>query len=430
MGQQCCKPSSQLTEPPLGFSPQGLLDRHPPGEGSEGPILQETSLPPLSPQVLDQLEEGDLCPRDLNFETQFRGLDSGTFLLADGSVYQGQIKGSHLHGRGNLHFPDGSIFQGYFFLSQPVKSGASFTPWGLLHQGASWTTVAQPVNFTLDLQEGFPLLKVSEFAPLLQGPGIMTVTSTSGMNHPTYRAGSVYKGPFLNSMPHTDPPPLPAPSQPSQALSQPPLPSWSSLVNNPPGQLSSPGETHYGHFLYSLLQSVGAHTFTQGRTYLGGWKQGQFHGFGRFDWGDGRCYEGQYLRGLKHGQGTFVFSNGDVYNGQWKEGRQDGPGEIIKVGGVPQKGIWKEGVQIDGPEIRPPFNASSSTPFVDLNSNSRASFNHHGISGRESRPSLGLSPIPSQVPSQVPSQRVSHLPSLSGGRPSLPADLLSSPLQR
>ncbi len=83
-----------------------------------------------------------------------------------------------------------------------------------------------------------------------------------------------------------------------------------------------------GKFLNGLFHGEGLYS-DPGGTYMGLFSGGAFDGQGTYTGVDGESYKGEFLAGLYHGSGVLTFASGDVYTGGFQLGRQHGKGKIV-----------------------------------------------------------------------------------------------------
>jgi hypothetical protein len=128
------------------------------------------------------------------------------------------------------------------------------------------------------------------------------------------------------------------------------------------GQLTGLGEweegevSYKGGFVDYRFDGKGIYR-EGGAVYEGEFKNGYYQGKGTYDNGKGGSYAGDFSDGVYHGKGLLVESSGDVYKGEFAYGRKHGEGQLDyaqALDGISAvKGEWKRGrlISADDPRL-------------------------------------------------------------------------------
>lgn len=196
-------------------------------------------------------------------------------------------------GFGQISWPDGSEFEGYWITNMPIGIGSFRTP-SLRDQ----VFIGQ---WELDKSTGLCVFRKTNGA---DGSGIEV-----------WSDGSYYFGHFYEGI------------KQGQGV-----------------YFWTDGSRYEGEWHQDEMSGTGHFKWADGRSFHGNFAQGVMHGHGIYTWQDGRRYEGSYNHNKKHGEGTYTYSDGSRYQGQWVDGLQHGVGCIIEPGeGAEKKGLWEKG---------------------------------------------------------------------------------------
>eukprot|EP01032_Pedospumella_encystans_P039212 gene39212-biopygen17190 len=112
------------------------------------------------------------------------------------------------------------------------------------------------------------------------------------------------------------------------------------------GKLTHPdGNAREGEFKEGKFwNGTGTLTLKSGDVYEGEFKEGIMRGQGKLTYPDGRTLEGEFKEGkIWNGSGKLTFKNGDFHEGEFKEGKMHGQGKVTRVDGGVQEGEFKDG---------------------------------------------------------------------------------------
>jgi hypothetical protein len=189
-------------------------------------------------------------------------LRRGVLRMTGGTVYEGDFKNNHRHGRGTLRFLDGTTLTCLFTNN---SSG--------------------PGLVVLERQDGSRYEGEYDHANnLIEGRG-----------KATYPNGSVYEG------------------------------MWHKGVIDGEGVYKlANGDVQTGTFAQGLLTGTGSIEYASGAKYTGAFTAGTLSGFGTAVYANGNVYEGEYLGNAAHGAGKLTSSDGRVLEGQWEANTLNG----------------------------------------------------------------------------------------------------------
>ncbi|KAG2373375.1 hypothetical protein C9374_012241 [Naegleria lovaniensis] len=74
---------------------------------------------------------------------------------------------------------------------------------------------------------------------------------------------------------------------------------------------------YFGGFKEDLKDGFGVEVMANGERYYGGWKNGLYHYTGTYQYIDGTYYQGEFKRGSRKGKGKLYLATGDVIEGTW-----------------------------------------------------------------------------------------------------------------
>ena len=91
------------------------------------------------------------------------------------------------------------------------------------------------------------------------------------------------------------------------------------------------------------MHGQGTLIFADGSSCKGEWQEDRPHGYGIIKEADGSSYEGDWIDGKRQGVGTIILADGSSYEGNWENGKMHGEGKHIRADGSWFKGEWKDG---------------------------------------------------------------------------------------
>ncbi|KAJ5079770.1 hypothetical protein M0811_04083 [Anaeramoeba ignava] len=224
-----------------------------------------------------------------------------TYVFHDKTKYTGKFKCAMIHGEGELKYPNGSSFKGFF--DEGKKSGT-----GTLTYSTGESLTGTWVN---DLPNGNFVFKCNNF---VRFDGIMVDGKKEGFGEYFFSNGAVYKGDFKENK------------------------------FNGNGKLTfTDGSFYEGHFVENMHHGAGkfvvSHSFYQG-DWFKNFRQGQ----GKQVYQNGDIYEGEWKDNLQHGIGTFVTKEG-TYTGNWEKGMKQGNGTMIWNNKKKYEGDWNQNLR-------------------------------------------------------------------------------------
>ncbi|KAL9641976.1 hypothetical protein ABK040_004033 [Willaertia magna] len=80
---------------------------------------------------------------------------------------------------------------------------------------------------------------------------------------------------------------------------------------------------YFGGFSQDLKEGFGVEIFDNGMRYYGAYKNGEFHGLGTLQYNDGTFFHGEFKKGIKKGKGKLFLPNGDVIEGTFSDEKMD-----------------------------------------------------------------------------------------------------------
>mmetsp|Transcript_3058 Transcript_3058/g.4721 ORF Transcript_3058/g.4721 Transcript_3058/m.4721 type:complete len:636 (+) Transcript_3058:1017-2924(+) len=83
--------------------------------------------------------------------------------------------------------------------------------------------------------------------------------------------------------------------------------------------------------------------FPDGSIYLGEFSEGEIEGRGKMVFSNREAYEGEWRDSVRYGDGVMVYLSGEVYQGEWKDDKREGNGVLKdSFGRVIYEGHWDE----------------------------------------------------------------------------------------
>jgi hypothetical protein len=277
-------------------------------------------------------------------------------ILADGGLYDGELRKGLLDGKGRLSWPSKSYYEGEF------KDGL-FHGKGLLHtpaflyagdfelgnaMGEGTITYINGDKYQGQVVFGLPNgYGVLETATGENYKGAFVNNRYQGQGEWSDGQGDSYVGGFVNGLfdgigvyksilKHEG----------DSEVSEPKI--YSGIFNK--GQFTGEGvwingdQRYEGDFVDWLFYGKGLYSDAKG-TYFGDFVAGVFQGEGVYTASNGASYEGEFLSGLYHGNGVLNTVRGDVYRGQFQYGLKHGEGVLTYaevLDGIQEiKGEWK-----------------------------------------------------------------------------------------
>ena len=316
----------------------------------------------------------------------------GTYLWKNGDKYEGKFKNDSREGKGIFTYANGDKYEGDFFNEKRDGQGVFNYANDDRYEG-KWKdnqingygvfVWANGNKYEGEWKEG-----------LVNGYGAYTYLNGEMKEVLTYDNGDVYKGNFLNNLPHGKGViysslgnrkfigefksgkkngfgSIVSKNNGSE------LKKVSEWKNNKPlteyfSTLLEPCQTNqtqswnncYGKAVYKvddknihdffvgfwkngLKSGQGSYTWADGDKYEGEWKDDKKHGHGTKTWTSGSKYVGEWKDDKEHGQGIFTYAEGDKYEGEVKDGNKHGQGTYTWTDGDKYEGEWKDD-QING----------------------------------------------------------------------------------
>lgn len=285
---------------------------------------------------------------------------TGTFVLADGSVYVGEFQKGEIHGVGVCRYQDGSRYQGEWAHRLPHGKGTRYLPNGQKRTG-NWKrglAIGPDGRFeSLSSQEKYIANTVRLQTGCLRG------NCVQGTGTYAYPDGSRYEGAFRAGKPDGY------------------------------GVFYYPnGDRYNGQMLRGLRQGQGRLYHENGTITAGPWESGEpaqrmltairnrtsgciegdcQNGYGIYIFKDGAKYTGTFHNGRPHGKGVVQYSNGEKYEGEMQAGAFGGLGTLYMADGNIVNGYWQKGVYIgtNAPHATPLIRQTPDTPYTSTDRN-------------------------------------------------------------
>jgi hypothetical protein len=281
--------------------------------------------------------------------------------LADGAIYEGELRKGLLSGSGRLVWPNKEYYEGDF------EEGL-FHGEGLLHTRAyiyegDFAEGRMSGEGILRYQQG-DLYKGEVFEGLPHGNGVFThedAVYTGAFDMGEYHGkgelianGSRYNGGF-NKGRFDGKGTFNLVVEGNDEV----IETYSGQFVG--GQLTGAGQWKKGEASYEGefvdYQFDGKGIYRDGdAVYEGEFTAGNYHGEGVYDDGEGESYTGDFLSGLYHGKGVLVDNSGDVYSGELSDGQKHGQGQLDYAqaldGITLVKGMWERGKLISADDPR------------------------------------------------------------------------------
>ena len=235
---------------------------------------------------------------------QMNLIQRGTVIIENNLIYKGTWnEENQKEGFGEILFPDGGKFEGFF--KNDMMNGRG-----------------RLINSQGDFYEGeFKNDKANNYGKYISGEGIRYAgfwmdDKQHGKGEETYIDGSKYIGYFENG------------------------------EKSGKGKFSWPdGSIYEGDFEKNAINGKGIYQWKDGRKYHGDWVNNKMEGIGLFIWTDKKTYCGQYKDDKKSGYGIFIWPDGKRYEGNWLNGRHHGYG-IMYANGEKRVGEWNNGQKV------------------------------------------------------------------------------------
>lgn len=233
----------------------------------------------------DTIRFGSLTPENAKiissypFKSVEGGKEKTLIVLAwsDGTLYQGELKGSLFHGQGHLKHSGGYRISGEFKEGN-VEGFATLVQGPLCYEG-------QWINSCPEGQGKEKLAGVYDY----EGSFIQGRKSGRGVMKVVGRGE--FDGFFKDNM------------------------------FNGEGRFTwSNGKKYEGFWYNNRMHGKGKMTWPDGRKYFGRYNNNQKEGFGRFVWADGREYIGYWRHGKQDGKAWYIDINGIKHDTLWENG--------------------------------------------------------------------------------------------------------------
>lgn len=274
---------------------------------------------------------------------------TGTYILADGSVYVGEFEQGEIHGVGVCYYRDGSRYRGEWAHRLPHGKGTRYYPNGQKRTG-NWQqgiAIGPDGRFeSLASQEKYVANNIQ-----LQ-TGCILGNCQNGTGSYAYPDGSRYEGSFRAGKPDGE------------------------------GVFHYPnGDRYEGQLLRGLRHGTGKLYHQNGTVSYGPWSQGDpisnmaasgqqrtgciegdcRNGYGIYIFKDNAKYLGDFRNGQPHGQGIVEYTNGEKYEGEMRDGAFAGRGTLYMTDGNELVGYWDKGAYL-GRQMPYNINIPTSRP--------------------------------------------------------------------
>ncbi len=227
--------------------------------------------------------------------------------MVDGGKYFGSLKDGKLHGQGEVHWGNGTLYRGMFLEG--------------LFDGEGYLTFADGAAYTGEFKQGKisgkgifnidkDIVKEGIFVnSLLQGEGkyrdsfsqyvgAFSKGKYHGEGFLQLTSGASYSGAFYNGNYHGI------------------------------GMFIDESENEYvGQFIDGLFTGEGVFKSAQGEIYRGGFENWRYQGKGNYTDGEGNQFIGVFIDGSFTGEGVFKSADGESYSGEFKDWDFEGKGE-------------------------------------------------------------------------------------------------------
>ncbi|XP_048520751.1 uncharacterized protein LOC109539829 isoform X3 [Dendroctonus ponderosae] len=263
---------------------------------SKEPSMQKT--PISSRQSINESTGADpSC--DFNCTCNWR------MVFFNGNVYEGQLNGDLMEGKGTFYWHDGSIYQGEFRDGYPEGAGKLTLPDLSVYEG----------EFSMGFFHGNGSLNVKS-SPILY-KGQWRLSQRHGKGWLLYKADDWYEGDWVDDQRHGI--------------------GYRNYSN---------GDKFKGNWLNDRINGEGSIMWHNNDYYAGEWSEGYPHGYGEYTWNliphDGfvfpnyNWYKGNWVNGLRSGAGIMSFGHesGAKLAGTWLNNKKDGPGVMICGNGM------------------------------------------------------------------------------------------------
>lgn len=224
--------------------------------------------------------------------------EKGTFVFADGSIYEGKREKGMAEGIGKRIFHDGSVYEGQF------------------RQG---------------FYEGYGILTEKE-----QGryEGYFVKGKREGQGRQTFINNDIYQGNWANGFQNGKGKCVYKNGSSYEG-------NWVNGKREGNGKLVVPNTfTYKGELSDDNLNGEGEIIYSNGDIYTGQWESGKMSGFGILTLSNGEIYDGFWVNGQKNGRGKLKYREGVIYDGIFFNGKRHGEGQITFSNGTYYKGAW------------------------------------------------------------------------------------------
>ena len=227
----------------------------------------------------------------------------GRLALPSGNIYEGEVQGGQMHGKGTLEYTnEGKVYTGEFQYHLLHGFGKMKYNEGVMCYEGEWLANkrhGKGINIAAngDVFEG-----IFDMNKMVNGKYI-------------YSDGKVYEGPFDDGVRHG-----------KGVLKQ------------------ANGDIYEGDFDHGKMTGKGTLKYASGRIFVGRFVTGKKI-TGRLTFADGSYYDGEFKAEKPHGRGERKMKDGDVYTGEWVDGKMCGRGTMILAPGkkyVKYEGEWKD----------------------------------------------------------------------------------------
>eukprot|EP01029_Cantina_marsupialis_P020196 TRINITY_DN4727_c0_g1_i1.p1 TRINITY_DN4727_c0_g1~~TRINITY_DN4727_c0_g1_i1.p1 ORF type:complete len:951 (-),score=164.84 TRINITY_DN4727_c0_g1_i1:71-2923(-) len=248
----------------------------------------------------------------------------GRRVQPDGAVYQGMLRNGQLHGQGEMVWPNGDRYVGFW---KGVRHGVGIhtAANGTVYEG-HWDNGTRHGYGILTLQSGQKYVGDWERGHM-HGNGVMSCAN-----------GDKYEGQWKKSRYHGACVFTKKSGDVFNGICK------EGRVCGLGVSISFMGEEYRGEWEADVRHGRGTCTYPDGSKYTGMWRANKYDDFGELKMADGGVYSGSWSLGKRCGKGTQKFGNADIYVGQWENDLPEGEGIFRGLtSGDVYEGHWVEG---------------------------------------------------------------------------------------
>ncbi|MGS2717160.1 C13 family peptidase [Eionea flava] len=285
--------------------------------------------------------------------------------LADGAVYEGELRKGLLSGAGRLVWPNQEYYEGEFeeglFHGEGVLHARDFFYEGMFSrgdmQGNGKLRYSNDDVYEGQMDSGLP----NGLGVFTSGENTYTGEFVDGLYHGegvlVSASGYQYEGGFEKDLFHGDGVYTRSYESAEGELLEEVY--AGTFVNDDftgEGRWEKEDAFYEGEFVNYAFDGKGIYQ-EKDRRYEGEFTAGYYHGVGVYQHNDGEEYTGSFLNGRYSGKGVLIAENGDKYEGEFLRGRKHGKGILTyaePLDGIAMvKGEWDRGqlVSADDPRL-------------------------------------------------------------------------------